>query len=76
MVNEHKIIENDMADFRRFVHELSQRINNAGYGWKDAKYETIRENISRIAGDSKSIIQSSERCKEAINRFIKICSED
>lgn len=76
MDNERKNVERDIADFQRSVHELSQRINNAGIGWRDSKYEVLRNNISRIAADSKAIMQESERCADAINRFMKICSED
>lgn len=76
MYYESKNLERDITDFERSVRELSRSINSAGMDWRDSKYDALRNNISGLAAQSKGIIQQSHRAFDAVNRFMKICSED
>lgn len=69
-------IKRDVADFKNFVEELSKKINNAGCLWNDSKYFELRDRVSHMAAESREIIREGERCQNAIESFMRICSEE
>ena len=69
MSNGYGQLEHDIYEFQNSVRELSQKMNHAGLEWQDAKYEELRQCISRLAADSKEILQASERLERAVARF-------
>lgn len=69
-------IERDISDFTKYVNDLSKKINNAGCLWNDPNYFELRDSVSRIATESREIIREGERCRDAIMRFMNICSEE
>ena len=76
MYNEIKALENDISRFEISVQKLSRSINDAGMDWNDSKYVDLKNNVSRLANQSRNIIQQSHIATDAINRFMHICSED
>lgn len=70
-----KNLQNDIHQFEDVIRNLSIGVNNCGVSWRDSQYEQLTSKISTIASSSKSVIQSGQRCENAIKRFESIASE-
>ena len=72
----YNVLDYDMNRFQKSVRDLSDSVNRAGIEWKDAKYADLKNSISSIARDSKTVMQASEHLQFALSRFNEISSEN
>lgn len=68
-------IRKDMEQFQKSVKKLGQEINKASNIWSDKKFLELSNSVGEIAGISKNIILSGDRCCATIQRFFKIAQE-
>ena len=69
MSNGYGQLEHDIYEFQNSVRELSQKMNHAGLEWQDAKYEELRQCISRLAADSKEIQDKIAKTEDKLVRL-------
>ena len=69
-------IKRELEDFQNSVQKLSAGIKSAASIWRDPKYSELSSEISRVASQSKSVLLSSDKSCENINKFYQIASEE
>lgn len=69
-------LRDDLNRFQDIIRNLSMGVNRSGISWRDAQYAELAEQIQMLARSSKEVIQSGERCMEAMRRFQDIASEE
>ncbi len=68
-------IKTELQTFESAVKRLSTGIEKASALWGDAKYGELSSAISVVAGQSKDVLVTGEKCCTSIERFAKIAAE-
>ncbi len=68
-------IRKEMQIFQVSIRNLSARINQAAFLWKDEKFFELSASISELANNSKNVIIAGDRCCSSVDKFKKIAAE-
>lgn len=69
-------IKKDVDVFQVAVQKLSGEISKASSLWNDSQFNSLSSAISVIAGMSKDVIITGERCCDSIEKYKKISEEE
>ena len=68
-------LRKDIETFCASVKKLSSDIGTASSLWSDPKFSELSSSISEIAGFSKNVIVTGDKCCSSMDKFQRIAEE-
>lgn len=68
-------IRKEMQLFQVSLKKLSSSVSGTSSLWKDEKFSELYSSINEVAGQSKNVMVTADKCCDSITKFEKIASE-
>ena len=68
-------IKKEMQLFQVSLKKLSSSMSGTSSLWKDEKFSELFSSVNEVAGQSKNVMVTANKCCDSMAKFEKIASE-